>query len=62
MSKGQECLDVNLTILRFYHFHKDLTNPDIVAGILGQALTVLPDTDFKLYLHLLPESTQVRFL
>eukprot|EP00210_Caulerpa_lentillifera_P005212 g4979.t1 len=58
MSKGQDCLDVNLTILRFYHFHKELMNVDVIGRILGKALTVLPDTDFKLYLHLLPESAQ----
>lgn len=52
-------MDVNLALLRFYQINPNLMNASLVAKILCKALMQLPDPDFKLCLHLLPERVQV---
>lgn len=59
VNRGHFDLELNLALLRFYQFEPDLLNIDIVALILCQALTLLPDAQFKICLHLLSESAQV---
>ncbi|GMH43847.1 hypothetical protein BSKO_11781 [Bryopsis sp. KO-2023] len=58
VSSGSYGLDVNMALLRFYQINPESTNAMLVAKILCKALMQLPDPDFKLCLHLLPEKVQ----
>lgn len=45
----------NLTVLKFYQFHPDKTQKNIVGKILIKALMNLPSTDFSLCLYMISE-------
>ena len=49
-----------LALLRLYNFDPDTVNVSLLASVLLKALTQLPELDFSLMLHLIPERFQVR--
>lgn len=59
MSSSSYSLDANLAVLRFYQLSPDLTKSATVAKILLKALMALPGADFKVCMHLVPDSLQV---
>lgn len=58
VTAGIYSLDVNLALLRFYQIKPSLIDTGLVSKILCKALMQLPNPDFKLCLHLLPERVQ----
>ena len=48
-----------LALLRLYNFDPDTVNVSLLASVLLKALTQLPELDFSLMLHLIPERFQV---
>ncbi|KAI9777688.1 MAG: hypothetical protein M1839_008607 [Geoglossum umbratile] len=56
----QQCEDrtydcyANLALLKLYQFNPHLTRDETITNILVKALTVFPNPDFSLCLHLLP--------
>lgn len=51
--------DANLALLRLYNFEAELVHVQTVANVLIMALMQLPEADFTMLLHLIPENIQV---
>ena len=51
--------DANLALLRLYNFESELVHVQTVANVLIMALMQLPEADFTMLLHLIPENIQV---
>lgn len=60
VTNGTYDLEVCLALLRLYNFDPDTVNVSLLASVLLKALTQLPELDFSLMLHLIPERFQVR--
>ena len=50
--------DANLALLRLYNFETELVHVQTVANVLIMALMQLPEADFTMLLHLIPENIQ----
>lgn len=59
MSNGTYDRDANLALLRLYNFEPEMVHVQTVANVLIMALMQLPESDFTLLLHLIPENIQV---
>ncbi len=59
VAKGTYDRDANLALLRLYNFEPELVHVQTVANVLIMALMQLPESDFTLLLHLIPENIQV---
>ncbi|CAK0907502.1 unnamed protein product [Prorocentrum cordatum] len=55
LKTGSYSLDANLALLKLYLLFPDMTNKEIVEGILLKALMAFPATDFSLCMYLIPE-------
>ncbi|KAK9367529.1 armadillo-type protein [Lipomyces kononenkoae] len=53
---GSYDLMANLALLKLYQFNPELMRDETVLNILAKSLTVFPEPDFTLALHLLPPS------
>ncbi|KAK9325143.1 armadillo-type protein [Lipomyces orientalis] len=53
---GHYDLMANLALLKLYQFNPELMRDETVLNILAKSLTVFPQPDFALALHLLPPS------
>lgn len=51
--------NANLALLRLYNFETELVHVQTVANVLIMALMQLPEADFTMLLHLIPENIQV---
>ncbi len=60
MTNGTYDLETCLALLRLYNFDPDTVNVGLLAAVLLKAMTQLPEPDFHLLLHLIPERCQVR--
>jgi len=58
ISSGTYDLEACLALLRLYNFDPDTVNVSLLASVLLKALTQLPEVDFNLMLHLIPERFQ----
>jgi hypothetical protein len=61
VAEGTYDLEANLGLLRLYNFDPNSTSMTLVSQLLAKALMRLPENDFDLYLHLLPDRYQVLF-
>ena len=59
VTNGTYDLETCLALLRLYNFDPDTVNVGLLAAILLKAMTQLPEPDFHLLLHLIPERCQV---
>lgn len=59
VSKGTYSMDSNLALLRLYQFYPDRVKPTVLSKILIKALMRLPEPDFLLCTHLVPERLQL---
>ncbi|KAK9238831.1 armadillo-type protein [Lipomyces kononenkoae] len=55
-ASGSYDLMANLALLKLYQFNPELMRDETVLNILAKSLTVFPEPDFTLALHLLPAS------
>ncbi|KAK9466996.1 armadillo-type protein [Lipomyces arxii] len=55
-SSGSYDLMANLALLKLYQFYSEPMRDDAIINILAKSLTVFPNPDFTLALHLLPPS------
>lgn len=55
LATGSYSLDANLALLKLYLLFPDMTNKEVVQGILLKALMAFPATDFSLCMYLIPE-------
>jgi len=55
---GQYNMDVNCALLRFYQFYPGRVKLATLSKVLVSALVRLPDPDFSLCMHLVPERLQ----
>ena len=60
VTNGTYDLETSLALLRLYNFDPDTVNVGLLAAVLLKAMTQLPEPDFHLLLHLIPERCQVR--
>jgi len=60
VTNGTYDLETCLALLRLYNFDPDTVNVGLLAAVLLKAMTQLPEPDFHLLLHLIPERCQVR--
>lgn len=58
MASGAYDRDANLALLRLYNFEPELVHVQTVANVLIMALMQLPEADFTMLLHLIPENIQ----
>ncbi|KAK9453845.1 armadillo-type protein [Dipodascopsis uninucleata] len=60
-STGTSDIMANLALLKLYQFNPQLSREDTIINILSKALTVFPDLDFSLCLHLLPPALLAKY-
>uniref|UniRef100_A0A7S0X0D0 Eukaryotic translation initiation factor 3 subunit K n=1 Tax=Chlamydomonas leiostraca TaxID=1034604 RepID=A0A7S0X0D0_9CHLO len=58
VSKNTWNLDANLALLRHYQFAPSTAKINVLAKLLLKALAQLPDSEFKICIHLVPERLQ----
>lgn len=58
VANGAYDRDANLALLRLYNFEPELVHVQTVANVLIMALMQLPEADFTMLLHLIPENIQ----
>mmetsp|Transcript_1730 Transcript_1730/g.5024 ORF Transcript_1730/g.5024 Transcript_1730/m.5024 type:complete len:213 (-) Transcript_1730:1142-1780(-) len=58
VANGSYDRDANLALLRLYNFEPEMVDGQTLANVLLLALMRLPEVDFSLLLHLIPNSSQ----